>query len=430
MVNCMMKNVEAVLNLKITVLTVGSSGDIVPFINLAHELAGRGHHITIASFPNFRDLVESEGFLFFPLCGDAAKFMNDVFQPGSAAVTYISRLKKSLRSIVPQLLKSMSDSCAGADAIVCNFFGTFYYSIAEKYNIPCIQTYFFLMEPSGSIPVPTVRHQNLPSWINRLSYSAAYLLIGLAERKYLASWRKENGVDIRRPHTKPDYYIHGRHLPVIYAVSPSVFPRPDDWSSSIELSGFWLSEKAVVYNPPDELCRFLEEGDPPVYIGFGSMNGGDMRELMDMVTGSVIKAGLRAVICLGWSGSKILPHEESLYVSDSFIPHQWLFPRVSAVVHHGGAGTTSAGLRYGRPTLIIPFSGDQFFWGTRVHALSCGPLPIDRNSLTSEKLTNALIDLTTSSDYRTHAEAIGSAISGEKGTKTAADIIEREIAGW
>ena len=428
MVNCESKILKAVLVLKITILTLGSSGDVIPFINLAHELAGRGHLITIASFPNFNELVKSEGFSFFPLSGDAEKFMNDVFQPGSAAVTYISRLEKSFRKIIPQLLKSMYESCAEADALVCNFFGTFYYSLAEKYNIPCIQTYFFPMEPSGSLPVPTVMHQNLPSWINRLSYSVAYLLIGLVERKYLFSWRKENGVDTRRPHIRPDYYISGRQIPAIYAISPSVFPKPADWNPKIVLSGFWFSKESSDYDPPEKLISFLEGNLPPVYIGFGSMNGGDMDELMRIAAGSVLKAGLRAVIYLGWSGSVNIPASDNIYISESYIPHEWLFPRVSAVVHHGGAGTTSAGLRFGRPTLIIPFSGDQYFWGTRVHELSCGPEPLNRKKLTSEKFTKSLIDLTSNPEYRVQSGKIGSLISGENGTKTAADIIEKEIA--
>lgn len=414
--------------MKITMLTLGSTGDVRPYILLGRELQARGHAITLASFSRFAEMVRDSGLTFFPVSGDAEALMAAILSPDTSGITYLPHVQKSLKKVAPQLIQDLSDSCVGADAMICNFFGSVYYSIAEKHQIPCVQTHYFPMDPTHSFPISSIRLQHMGPWLNSASYRIGYLLIGVVEKRYLTSWRKKNAVSLRKLRASPDYRIGDHIIPVIYAISPLLLPRPREWNEHIRMSGFWMDEHPAPWQPPAELEAFLASGGKTVYIGFGSMTGGNMNRLMTIVLRAVHAAGLSAVISAGWGGKK-MKSTRRVYFAD-YVPHDWLFPRVCAVVHHGGAGTTAAGLRYGKPTLIIPFAGDQPLWGYRVYETGCGPKPVARESLTVQRLTRALTDLVSRPEYRIHAEAMAEGLSREHGVRTAADMIEEEISRW
>ena len=414
--------------MRITLLTIGSTGDVLPLICLGKELTSRGHDITLATFSGFADRVRENGLRFFPLSGDAEAFMNAVMSPETSGLSYLPHLESALRQVAPHLIQDMSDSCSHADALVCSFFGSLNYSIAEKHRIPCIQIHYFPMDPTSDMPISAVRNQRLLPWMNLVTFRLGYLLISTVEKRLLSAWRSENNLPLRKIHSSPDYQVNGHPVPVIYAISPAVLPRPTGWGPQIQMSGFWFDDRPIHWNPPESLETFLAAHPDALYIGFGSMNGGDMQKLLAIVLRALHAAGLHAVIHLGWSGLHLSSTSRVHFVS--YVPHDWLFPRVSAVVHHGGAGTTAAGLRFGKPTLVIPFAGDQAFWGRRVQELNCGPAPIARAHLTVNRLTSALKELVSQPAYRRAAESIQRAIARENGVKTAADLIEKEISRW
>lgn len=414
--------------MKITMLAIGSTGDVRPYILLGKELKNRGHEITIAAFSPFRSAVENAGLMFYALSGNAEEFLHNVMKPGTSAISYLPQLEKSFREVAPEFVQDMSDSCDGADAMVCCFFGSVFYSIAEKHHIPCIQTHYFPMDPNGETPISAFRPQRMGKLVNAFTYKVGYLLIGTLEKRYLSDWRKANGVSDRKPRIGPDYRIGDHTVPVLYAMSPLVMPRPLEWDDHIHMTGFWFDDTPCTWQPPEDLTAFMEEGPRPVYIGFGSMNSGNMNKTLTIVLKAVRAAKLRAVINLGWSGQK-LKSTKNVFFAD-YIPHDWLFPRVSAVVHHGGAGTTAAGLRYGKPTLVIPFGGDQPFWGNRVWSIGCGPKPIPRDILNLNRLTKALLDLTGNPRYVTAAQEMSERLVLEHGTQRAADMVEQEISSW
>lgn len=414
--------------MRITMLSVGSTGDVRPYVLLGREFRARGHQVTISAFPRFRDMVEEAGLSFSPIRGSAEAMMASIMAPNTNAFTYLPRLWKGVRDAAPQMLSDMMESCRNADAMVCNFFGSVFYSIAEKFDIPCIQTQLFPMDPTGDFPISAVRNQHLGSLVNKTTYRLGYFVIGSVEKQILHSWRFENGMPERKPSFSPDYRVGTHTIPVIYAISSSLVPRPAEWDSRIRVSGFWFDESPVSWSPPPALEDFLANGAPPVYIGFGSMNSGDMNKLISISLRSLHAAGLRAVFSTGWNG-RDLKSAGSVFFTEN-IPHDWLFPRVSAVVHHAGAGTTAAGLRYGKPTLAIPFAGDQAFWGNQVRRAGCGPRPIPRTALSVRKMTAALTDLVSNSSYRDSARRISEAFAREHGVRTAADIIEEEVTRW
>ena len=414
--------------MKITMIALGSTGDVRPFILLGKELSSRGHAITIAAFSRFARDVSEAGFRFFPLCGDAESFISRVMQPGSNALTYLPHVERELKHVAPLLISDLCQSCEDTDALICNFFGSVYYSIAEKYNIPCIQTYYFPMDPNREIPMSTFRNQRMAPWMNLASYKMGYFLLGTAEKHFLNTWRKENSLSLRKPDTAPDYRIGSHIVPVVYAISPQFIPRPKEWNEHIYMSGFWFDDHPEPWSPPESLQQFLSSGSQPVYIGFGSMKNKYVSRLLTVVLRALHATGIRAVIATGWNGRNLKSTRQVYFID--YIPHDWLFPKVLAVVHHGGAGTTAAGLRYGRPTLILPFGGDQSFWGYHIHRSGCGPRPIPCQRVSVENLTKALLKLVGKPEYRLTAEKLGEAIRQENGTCRAADLIEKEITGW
>ena len=411
-------------------IALGSTGDVRPYVLLGRELSARGHAITIASFEPFEAMITDAGLNFFKISGDVFNMMNNLMKPGASGVRYITSVEKTIRDIAPVLLADLTRSCEHADALICTFFGSMYYSIAEKYGIPCIQTHYFPMDNNSSVPISSSPFQHLGKVWNSASYKIGYVLIGTLEKRYLTDWRRENGMAPRRVHTRPDYVSGGHRVPVIYAVSPLVMPRPKQWNEHIHMSGFWYDDAPCEWQPPEDLERFMAAGEPPIYIGFGSMVSGNMNRLFAMVLRAVRAARVRAVIMAGWGGETMRFKSNSQVYFAEYIPHDWLFPRVKAVVHHGGAGTTASGLRAGKPTLVVPFGGDQPFWGARVHALGCGPRPVQRDSLTVHRLTRSILDLVNRESYRAAAETLAAQMRQEGGVRTAADLVEREIAQW
>ena len=417
--------------MKITMIAIGSTGDVRPYVLLGKELARRGHQITIAAFASFQQMVEKEGLSFFPLPGDVMTLMGNIMKPGTTGFTFLAQLEKSLRSIAEPFLEEILRSCQDADAMVCTFFGSTFYSVAEKYHIPCVQTHYFPMDINDLTPISSAPGQRIGKLWNRASYRLGYLLISMLERAYLNPWREKNGMCVsRRLRTSPDYTVDGQTVPVIYAISQLLMPRPPQWGAHIHMSGFWWEGDPEPFTPPQDLVDFLKAGPPPVYIGFGSMVSGNMTKTFTRVIRAVRASGIRAVVSMGWAEESLQVKSNSRIYFGKYLPHDWLFPQMAAVVHHGGAGTCASGLRAGKPTLVIPFGGDQPFWGDRVYRLGCGPKPIPRDMMTVRSLTKALIDLTSRDKYRTAAEELSAALRMERGVLRAADIIENTITNW
>jgi sterol 3beta-glucosyltransferase len=415
--------------MRLTMISIGSTGDVRPYVILGQELVRRGHEVRIASFSPFENMVKDAGLDFYPLAGDVVKFMASIMKPGTNGITYLQKVQNAIRDVAGPLLNNMQTACKGAEAIITTFFGSSMYSIAEKNHVPCIQTQYYPMDYNDVVPISSAPGLKAGKAWNKMTYKVGYLLINSLEHRYLTGWRREQGMRVRKIRPRPDYTVNGHQIPVLYAVSPLMMPRPLSWNEHIHMTGFWMDPKAPEYTPDPKLSAFLAAGEKPVYIGFGSMVSGDMGKTLSIVLEAVEQAGIRAILQKGWGGAEITAPSSRVYVAD-FIPHEWLFEQVAAVTHHGGAGTTAAGLKAGKPTLVIPFGGDQPFWGMRVRALGLGPKPIRREFLTAERLTKALIDLTQTKSYCVAAKELGMRLREENGTKIAADIIEEEIQRW
>jgi sterol 3beta-glucosyltransferase len=213
---------------------------------------------------------------------------------------------------------------------------------------------------------------------------------------------------------------------VLHGYSPSVVPRPPDWGEHVHVTGYWFLDRPDDWQPLNTLEAFLSSGPPPVYIGLGSMTGRDPEALTRLALGALRRTGQRGVLLAGWAGLGGIDLPEDVCLVDD-VPHDWLFPRMAAVVHHGGAGTTGAGLRAGRPSILLPYFADQPFWGRVVHNLGAGPLPIPQKQLTEPRLAAAINRAVTSPGIHRRARTLGEQIRNEDGVGNAVEILSQRL---
>lgn len=413
--------------MRITMICLGSTGDVRPYIVLGRELKARGHDIAICAFSEFEPVVLRENMRFKPISGDVKEFMANLLG-GASGVGFLKQVRDTFKDVLEPFLHDLEAACEDAEAIIATYFGQVFQSLAEVRHIPYIQTQYFPMDQNKQTPIPSAPGQRAGKAWNMATYPIGHLLISTLEKYYLADWREARGMSPRKLEAAPSYELNGHTIPVLYAMSPLIMPRPTTWGANIHMTGYWLDDRTEDFSPEPELEQFLSAGEKPIYIGFGSMTSGDMGDTLRIVLEAVKQSGVRAVMSTGWGGVDI-PKRDDIYVAD-FVPHDWLFRRVKAVVHHGGAGTTAAGILAGCPSLVIPFGGDQPFWAQRVQALGIGPRAIPRDKLTVPKLTKALSQLTGTKKYSVAARELGQRLRMENGAVTAADVIEHELRKW
>jgi sterol 3beta-glucosyltransferase len=300
-------------------------------------------------------------------------------------------------------------------------------SIAEKLDVPVMLAMPVpMIVPTTESPTIGLPDLKVGGWYNK----ATYQLIQMGYRTY-AGMVDEFRQDVLGLDKSPKsagllYMANHQPVPVLHAYSEHVVPRPHDWPDQAHVTGYWFLDRLTQWEPSAELQAFLEAGEPPVYVGFGSMAGRNPQGLTHIVIEALQQAQVRGLIATGWGGLDVNSLPDTIFKLDQ-APHDWLFPRVAAVVHHGGAGTTAAGLRAGRPTIICPFFGDQPFWGRRVQALGVGSKPIPQKNLTVDKLAAAIREVTISESIQQNAAVLGEKVRQEDGIANAVSIIERAL---
>jgi sterol 3beta-glucosyltransferase len=412
----------------ITIHTLGSRGDIQPYIPLGLGLQRAGFGVRFASYEVFRSLVEGQGLEFVPISGDPRTTMTS--QAGQAWMhsgqnpVALSREMKRALTVENQLpaFNDALEACRGSDAVLYSFMGATAYHVAEKLELPSI---FALLQPfTRSRLTPSIVSPELPlgGGYNLLTHRLGELIIWMMVRGMLNRWRVDTLGLPALPWRGPFDHLYVAEMPYLYGFSPSVVARPADWPAWHHISGYWFLDRDPTWSPPDSLLRFLEAGPKPVSIGFGSMLGPEAEKLLKLSVQALQQTGQRGVLLGGWAEMSGFELPDTVFQIDA-VPHDWLFPRMAAVVHHGGSGTTAAGLRAGVPSVLVPFFGDQPFWGRRVHALGVGPRPIQRKSLTVPKLADAITVVVEDETMRQNAAALGERIQAEDGIQSAVDVI-------
>jgi UDP:flavonoid glycosyltransferase YjiC (YdhE family) len=410
----------------IFILTVGSRGDVQPYIALGAGLQAAGHAVTLATLEAFASLVRESGLAFQPIRGEFLELLQT--PEGKAAIVGKGNPLALLRQVRPMLRRMLDDALVastGAELVIYHPKALGGYSLAEKLGVPGVLALPLpLYSPTTAFPSPILPLASLGPILNRLSHRAIVGLTSISVRGLVNRWRKEA---LNLPPIRDELRLHGRPLLRLYGYSAAVVPSPADWDGHSVATGYWFLDRPHGWRPPEALLAFLRDGPPPVYVGFGSMPTQDAARTTATVLAALERAGQRGVLATGWGGLAATGLPASVYLLDA-APHDWLFPQMAAVVHHGGAGTTGAGLRAGVPTVICPFFGDQPFWGRRVATLGAGPQPIPQRRLTAEALGAAIRESVSDPAMRERAAALGAAVRAEDGVGRAVARIEEHIA--
>lgn len=428
--------------MRILILTVGTRGDVQPYVAIGHGLQQHGHEVTLCAPETFRAFVTHYGLAFAPMPNDILKLLDsqmgrDIVENSNGIVGAFRTTLKLMGQVKP-IQEGIMQACWQAaqatqpDLLLFHPKALCGTHIAERLRIPVIMT----------LPLPTMVPTRdfalmgapaLPDWLparwlqsyHRRSYQLVQLAMN-AYRKQIQDFRQQTLGLTPQPRSI-DFLHHtdGRPLPFLHVYSPHVVPRPKDWPEHIGVTGYAFLPPQP-WQVPTDLQAFLDQGEPPVYLGFGSIGGKDPTATARVILQAVQHARVRAVIATGWGGlacpDTLIP--EHVHVLQE-APHDQLFPLMAAVVHHGGAGSTAAGLRAGKPTLICPFFGDQPFWGARVHALGIGPEPLPQKNLRVEPLTQRLQQLKHHSSYAVQARVLAQKLQQEEGVAQAVRFIEQ-----
>lgn len=414
---------------RITILAAGSQGDVQPYLALAVGLRHAGLCVRLAANCNFAELAASYGVDFFPIQVDSQSYTRS--QPvqdwleSRSPLALVRGTYRVIRPVVGQMLADCWEASQDAEAIIYHSYTLpFGYYIARRLGVPSY--------PASIYPMPTRAHPALPvssrirlggnfnllsHWVSDL---VAWSMFFPAAKSFL------NGeLQVRR--ASPSWLLHKERHSVLCCYSPVVLPPPVDLPENVRITGYWFLDPPPVWQPDPRLEDFIHAGPPPVYIGFGSMgNPAKNQATTELVLAALERSGHRAVLSAGWSGlgqGRCLP-EKSIVAKNT--PHTWLFPQMAAIVHHGGVGTTGAGLRAGVPNVIIPHFADQRFWGWRVAELGAGPQPIPREELTAAILAQVLCQALEDAHMRARATSLGEQIAAQDGVAVAIDIIRRE----
>ncbi|OQE93072.1 hypothetical protein PENNAL_c0006G03456 [Penicillium nalgiovense] len=427
------------LELNIVIQVVGSRGDVQPFVALGNELQRHGHRVRLATHGVFESFVRDSGLEFYSIGGDPSELMAYMVKnPG--LIPQMKSVKEGdiqrKRVMVGQILQGCWESCIEddsvtktpfvADAIIANPPSFAHIHCAQALGIPLHMMFTMPWTSTRSFPHPLANLKystTEPKMANYLSYGIVEWLTWQGLGDVINDWRKT--IDLEPISvTEGPRLAETLKIPFTYCWSPTLMPKPADWPAHLNVCGFFFRSPPD-FTPPPDLDAFLQSGPPPVYIGFGSIVIEDPPAMTATLVNAVRSWGGRAIISRGWSNlGEAQSDDQIFYLGDC--PHEWLFQKVAAVVHHGGAGTTACGLRFGRPSLIVPFFGDQLFWGNMVASRGIGPMPIPHRSLNADNLAEA-IRFCLHSDTLAAAGDLAREMSEEAGVSAAVASFHRNL---
>lgn len=416
--------------MKITINTFGTRGDVQPYIALGLGLKKSGHSVRVVTHLIFESFVRECGLDYYPLKVDPRQVLINqaLSELGNNTIRVNRWMEKNFKSALQDIFIATLDANRDTELMLNSGLSFAGWHVAEKLEIPAIASYLWPVTPSRFLPAASGKIP--PDWlpfrgvINYLSTKFSNQLFFMLLLSSVNNCRE--GILDLKPMKAWEYWTLDSprsSTSLIYGFSPLVIPKPADWRDNQQVAGYWFLDRKTEYQPDQSLLDFLANGTPPIYVGFGSMVDHKQQEFIQIVINALRDVNQRGVLLSGWSelGSEHLP--KSIYLVEA-VPHDWLFPRMAAVVHHGGAGTTAAGLRAGVPTVVVPSFGDQYFWGWRVHEIGAGSEPIPRQKLTSAGLANAIQQVVSDNSIKRKVSKIGQQIQAENGVENAVRLIE------
>lgn len=414
------------------ILTLGTRGDVQPFAALASALKNAGHETTVGLPEKFRSLVESTADHVIPFRDTIGEMVLDSkirrgmecgfsgLRGTSLYIRFLFRFKEAMSQVLDDLLLATEH---GADIVVFHpsIPG---HAVAEFLDVPAIPASLAPhLVPTNAAPHAAFPYR-VPQFLNRLTYFCNYLQ-PLIKDAHLMKWRTEKlGLAPRRGYRDRTRRPDGSRTTVLQAYSQNLLQatetQPVPWSHT---TGFWFIPSQEEWIPPASLRKFVSSGERPVYIGFGSMVASDPARTEQIVTEAIERAGVRAVVNLGPGGATApRSNPNILHIDDTRF--DWLFPRMSALVHHGGIGTIGAALASGRPQVVCPFAFDHIYFSRRLYECGLAPAPQPQRGLSAPKLAEAIHQAVTDQGMAQRCEQYGTSIRNDGGVSAAVEILE------
>ncbi|BDW88172.1 glycosyltransferase [Thalassospira tepidiphila] len=424
----------------VMLMTYGTRGDVQPFVALGRGLIQKGHRVTLAAPERFAGFITDHDLEFTPLTDALIALMDDpqfarASDPKASTLAKLRSLftiGKKARGLQDTLLDDIFRAIdqAKPDVIVFHPKTCGALPIGRHFGIPVVMAQLipsFL--PTGDYPhmgVPDLGLRGaMARWYNRVTGKLVYRVLNATLRRQVCRWaaRRQNGINAKRLDILQS--CKSGTLRIIHAFSNAVISRPKDWPEHATVSGYWFLDGTTQTTPPDPaLQNFVERHKNLIYIGFGSMPGNDPTAMAEMIAKAVSQADVSAIVATGWGGLGDIDWPSNILAVRE-VPHDWLFPKVDIVILHGGAGTCAAALRAGRPSIIIPFFGDQPFWAKCLHRLGVAPRPIKPAKLDAAMLARRIKTVLETPSYRNNAERVASKIAAEDGIANAIAEITR-----
>jgi sterol 3beta-glucosyltransferase len=405
----------------ITILALGSRGDVLPYAALGGGLKAAGHRVRFITFESFAPIAAAHELEFHPMPGDAQQLV------ASGGADMLG-LVLSFSSLAKRYAQSLSDPRLGETDLILNQLpaALFGFDLAEKYGIPMMQASVIPLARTRAFPLMGFPRLSLPGY-NKLTYRIGEQMAWQMFRPVINHWRTKT---LRLPPLPIKGYFDQLgtcKFPIMNGFSPHVVARPVDWNEHIHVTGYWFPEDRQ-WEPQEDLLAFLDAGSPPVFIGFGSMPIKNPKRTTRIILEALQQSGQRGILHMGWGGlgNQTLPGH---VFKIEYAPYEWLFPRMAMVIHHGGSGTTAFALRSGTPSCVVSFVFDQPYWGERIAQLEVGPQPIPHQKLTVERLLDAIQAGVHDSAMRENAADLGQKLRAEHGIQNAINILEQISRG-
>jgi len=419
--------------MKIVIFPYGSRGDVQPFLALGVGLQQAGHHVTLVAPHTMTNWIHSYGVTVQPIRFDLDEFFRT---PEAQALNKSGNVFKQMSTLSAKItaglcaaLDDFWQAAQTADFVVQTIGGVGGVEAATQRGIPLALSFLQPFAPTRAFPSFFLPFRaSLGGRLNHFTHQFVMNVFGGMYSSPLNPWRKAR---LKLPKWRSySEMLKARQsfgTPWLFAYSPTLIPKPADWEAHQHVTGYWFLDASSNWQPAPELQQFLASGPPPIYIGFGSVGDGKAEKRARLILRALELSGQRGVLMLGWSGIARLPAPNTVFYLEN-APHDWLFPKMAVVMHHGGAGTTAAAFRVGVPQIITPFATDQYAWADLAVKLGVSPKTTDIHKLTAEKLAEAINTALNDSAMRARAAVLGEKIRAENGMAQAVDIIERHAA--
>ena len=398
--------------MRITMVAFGTRGEVQPYIALGLGLQAAGHTVQIVTIGQLDELVTTYGLTSIAI--PFHSFASEQLTHNNTVP--LREMYRAAQQFIKQTLSIIWDACRNVDAIIFNHMSRMAVThVLEALDIPAFMV----------IVHPYHLHFVLYKWRTINAYGKPAFKVGEVLRQqaewhmfkgYINRWRKDVLGLPSAPFWGNDALIRTRKIPLFCSYSPTIYPKLEEWPEWLHVTGYYFLDEPIGWSPPPALVEFLADGPPPVYIGFGSLlHQGKVQDITTLAVKALKASGQRGILAAGWSDFGHRPHLPDSVIAIESVPHTWLFPRVAAVVHHGGAGTTAAGIRAGVPSILIPVAWDQPFWGQRVADVGIGPPPIPPKRLTVTRLANTIKMATQDGAMRARVRRFAEQIRAEDG---------------